>query len=116
MRTEGARGAKRRLCSSKAKVKLCIAWQIKLLWEGNERDYTILNVTEPLPKKKSAKTQLRDYFGKSCNILYETKAEADGYKSKVFCPKLGYAVGEIRSTEERAEQSAARKALEQLNT
>lgn len=84
--------------------------------KGNSvRDYTILNVIEPvLLKKKGAKIRLEDYFGKSSKILYETKAEADGYRSKVFCPELGYAIGEVRATEERAEESAAKKALNEL--
>jgi len=62
---------------------------------------------------------LDEYFkakGMDDAIDYKTKPEGSGYRSTVFCPELGYADGEIRPTERKAEQSAAKKALEQLQS
>ena len=49
-------------------------------------------------------------------IHYETKPDNCSYRCTVFCPELGYVVGETRPTEERAEQNAAKKALKQLQS
>lgn len=69
--------------------------------------------------KKSKKAELEEYFstegsdGKN-RIDYDTKPDGSGYKSTVYCPVVGYAIGDMRFSEERAEENAAKKALIKL--
>lgn len=65
------------------------------------------------------KAKLEEYFKSKqgdgeAQISYVTKPDSNGYRSTVYCPELGYAEGETKPTEDRAEQSAAKKALERL--
>lgn len=64
------------------------------------------------------KAKLEGYFESrgedNAQIVYETKPDGSGYRCTVFCPEVGYAEGETKPTEDRAEQNAAKKALELL--
>ena len=63
------------------------------------------------------KAKLKAYFesrGIGAHIDYETKPDGSGYKCTVYCPQVGYAEGDAKPTEDKAEQSAAKKALGRL--
>ena len=70
--------------------------------------------------KKTKKAELEEYFstkgsdGRS-KIDYVTKPDDDGYISTVYCPVLGYVDGDMRVSEEKAEENAAKKALKKLS-